>query len=97
MRKAETLKLHRRQAFAGFLIVSLIALIGFAAFSATGFSKAPPLDLPESSSGRIAGQILGVEGSFSNLMNPMGEIKSTLDLVMEKTRSPAGTRKSPGF
>lgn len=55
------MKLRRPQAFAGFVIVSLIALIGFAAFSATGFRSAPPLDLPEDVTARIAGQILGVE------------------------------------
>ena len=61
MRKAETLKLHRRQAFAGFLIVGLIALVGFAAFSATGFRAPPPVDLPADISARIAGQLLGVD------------------------------------
>jgi hypothetical protein len=55
------LKLHRRQAFAGFLIVGLIALVGFAAFSATGFKSAPPVDLPADISARIAGQLLGVD------------------------------------
>ena len=60
-RKAETLKLHRRQAFAGFLIVGLIALVGFAAFSATDFRSAPPVDLPDDISARIAGQLLGVD------------------------------------
>ena len=61
MRKAETLKLHRRQAFAGFVIIGLIALVGFAAFSATGFGTAPPIDLPADVSARIAGQLLGVD------------------------------------
>ncbi len=60
-RKAEFVKLHRAQAFAGFLIVSLIALIGFAAFSATSLRAAPPLDIPDDASARIAGQILGVD------------------------------------
>lgn len=55
------MKLHRRQAFAGFLIVGLIALVGFAAFSATGFRTAPPVDLPADISARIAGQLLGVD------------------------------------
>jgi hypothetical protein len=55
------LKLHRRQAFAGFLIIGLIALVGFAAFSATGFKAPPPVDLPADVSARIAGQLLGVD------------------------------------
>ena len=55
------MKLHRRQTFAGFLIVGLISLVGFAAFSATGFRTAPPVDLPADVSARIAGQLLGVD------------------------------------
>ena len=43
------------------MIVGLIALVGFAAFSATGFRSAPPVDLPSDVSARIAGQLLGVD------------------------------------
>ena len=61
MREADTLKLHRRQAFAGFLIVGLIAIVGFAAFSATGFRNAPPIDIPADATADIAGQLLAVD------------------------------------
>jgi hypothetical protein len=54
------LKLHRPKAFAGFLIVSLLALVGFAAFSATGVRAAPPVDIPDVSA-RVAGALLGVD------------------------------------
>lgn len=53
--------MQRPKAFAGFLIVGLIALVGFAAFSATGVGSAPPVDLPAEVSGKVAGAILGVD------------------------------------
>ncbi|MCP3974095.1 MAG: hypothetical protein GY720_06335 [bacterium] len=55
------MRLQRPQAFAGFLIVGLIALVGFAAFSATGFRTAPPVDLPDEVTARVAGAILGLD------------------------------------
>lgn len=60
MRKAEILKLHRPKAFAGLLIVGLLALVGFAAFSATGASKAPPTAIPDVNA-RVAGALLGID------------------------------------
>jgi len=55
------LKLHRRQTYAGFLIVSLIALLGFAAFSARSLKTPPPVEIPAQVSARVAGQLLGVD------------------------------------
>ena len=55
------MQLRRPKAFAGFLIVGLIALAGFAAFSATGVRAAPPIDLPAEVSAKVAGNILGVD------------------------------------
>lgn len=55
------MQLQRPKAFAGLLIVGLIALVGFAAFSATGLRSAPPLDLPDDVSARIAGSLLAVD------------------------------------
>lgn len=55
------MQLQRPKAFAGLLIVGLIALVGFAAFSATGLRTAPPLDLPDDISARIAGNLLAVD------------------------------------
>ncbi len=60
-RKAENLQLQRPKAFAGILIVGLIAIAGFAAFSATGVRAAPPIDIPAEVSARVAGNILGVD------------------------------------
>lgn len=40
--------------------MSLLALVGFAAFSATGARAAPPADIPDVSA-RVAGAILGVD------------------------------------
>ena len=54
------MRLHRPKAFAGFLIVSLLALVGFAAFSATGVRAAPPIEIPDVSA-RVAGALLGVD------------------------------------
>lgn len=54
------MRLHRPEAFAGFLIVGLLALVGFAAFSATGARAAPPADIPDVSA-RVAGALLGVD------------------------------------
>ena len=53
--------MQRPKAFAGFLIVGLIALVGFAAFSATGVRAAPPVDIPAEVEARVAGAILGVD------------------------------------
>lgn len=53
--------MQRPKAFAGLLIVGLIALVGFAAFSATSLRSAPPLDLPDDISARIAGNLLAVD------------------------------------
>lgn len=53
--------MQRPKAFAGSLIVGLIALIGFAAFSATGVRAAPPIDLPAEVTARVSGAILGVD------------------------------------
>lgn len=55
------MRLQRPKAFAGLLIVGLIAIVGFAAFSATGFRSAPPIDLPDQVSGKTAGALLGVD------------------------------------
>ncbi|NND04026.1 MAG: hypothetical protein HKN91_14695 [Acidimicrobiia bacterium] len=55
------MQLQRPKAFAGFLIVGLIALAGFAAFSATGVRAAPPIDIPADVSASVAGNILGVD------------------------------------
>ena len=55
------MNLQRPQAFAGFLIVGLLALAGFAAFSATGARSAPPVDLPDDVSARVAGAVLGLD------------------------------------
>ena len=52
---------QRPKAFAGFLIVGLISLAGFAAFSATGVRAAPPVDIPAEVNARVAGAILGVD------------------------------------
>lgn len=67
--------MRRPKAFAGFLIVGLISLVGFAAFSATGVGSAPPIDLPAEVSGKVAGAILGVDlgpdvSSLSPAANP---------------------------
>jgi len=80
-RKAENLQLQRPKAFAGFLIVGLIALAGFAAFSATGVRAAPPVDIPAEVSARVAGNILGVDlgpdtADRSLAPNPGAEIGS---------------------
>ena len=53
--------MQRAKAFAGFLIVGLIALIGFAAFSATGAGSAPPVELPPGVSARVSGAVLGLD------------------------------------
>lgn len=53
--------MQRAKAFAGFLIVGLIALIGFAAFSATGVGSAPPVDVPEGVTARVSGALLGLD------------------------------------
>lgn len=53
--------MQRPKAFAGFLIIGLIALIGFAAFSATGVRAAPPVDLPAEVTARVSGALLGVD------------------------------------
>ena len=60
-RRRRKVQLQRPKAFAGFLIVGLIALAGFAAFSATGVRSAPPVDIPAEVSARVAGNILGVD------------------------------------
>lgn len=75
------MQLQRPKAFAGFLIVGLIALAGFAAFSATGVRAAPPVDIPAEVSARVAGNILGVDlgpdtADRSLAPNPGAEIGS---------------------
>ena len=55
------MKIIRPQTFAGLLIVAMIALAGFAAFTASGVGNAPPLDLPDNVSARVAANLLAVD------------------------------------
>lgn len=81
--------MQRAKAFAGFLIVGLIALIGFAAFSATGAGSAPPVDLPEGVTARVSGAVLGLD------LGPDAADQSLTPLPTEPASTP-GEEAVPG-